>query len=571
MRDFRALARVGIATLACAAAMLAGPVPALATSGGAESGGGDIPVAYHRAIVWRDDGTFGTDGKLIPTQGYDQTSGETFIGYMEATVGRPFTLTGVDGVGTPHRTKYWNAVNEALSRARARAGTTRARVVGVGWNWFVLKSGGGSWGFSHGGTAADLLSRAATASELPNAIGWGTSYHGTSKSWRQQIYEQAIADCPGSDMTIVVAAAADTEPEAYGTIEATKVSDQSLLEYTIHINNPAYSLGGATFGVYTERACTNQVATITTNENGVGTAKLLASRPYYLKELDPPAGHIASDGVIEIRLTPGNTTEVDVPNDTTVVDANITKKLEGLGAGETSGLVKLSGSVIQVTADFNKDGAADRTWKFESDDTGDYGVDDGSGYIGGSGLIYNDDHELVWPLAVYTVQEVEPVPGTMLEGQTDPDDEDYTAPVHSFDLTADSDGAATVDLTCTIEQPLEPIDVALKKVDADKLVVLPGDQVDIDDGVGQGNGTLEEATFEITNASGNRVVVNGEVYEDGEVVWTGATGEGGAVDLELTAGVYRIRETKAPEGYVLSSQVWQLTINPDGTSSLIKA
>ena len=566
----RTVARSAVAVLAVAGAMLAGPVPALAAGGGSETGGGGIDVPIHYACIWRDGGTYDENGVLVPDQGYDRTSGERFLGYMEAAIGR--TLDGgVDGAGTPYTTKYWNAVNAALDNARARAGTQHARVVGAGWLWSPAPSAT-TFSLVHdqAATPETALSREGTARELPSELGWDTDYHDTGVSWRKQVRNMAITDSAPNDISIVIAAVADTEPEAYATLEVDKTSDQAMASYTVTVDNPAYSLEGATFGVYTERACTNKVATLTTGADGKGTLSLPATRTYYLKELDPPAGHIASDGVIEFKLTPGGTTKVEAPNETSTLDVDITKQLEHLNAGEPSGLVKLSGSVIQVTADFDKDGTADRTWRFESDDTGDYGVDDGSGYVGGSGLIYNDSHDLVWPLGVYTVQEIEPVPGSMLEGQTDPDDEDYEAPVHSFDLTADSDGAAKVELECVIEQPLEPVTVALQKVDVDTLVVLPGDQVDLKDGVGQGNGSLVGAEFEITNVSGNRVVIADEVYEDDAVVWSGGTEEGGVVDVELTAGVYQIKETKAPEGYNLSSQIWQLTINADGTSSLIK-
>lgn len=86
------------------------------------------------------------------------------------------------------------------------------------------------------------------------------------------------------------------------------------------------------------------------------------------------------------------------------------------------------------------------------------------------------------------------------------------------------------------------------------------------EGEALGGATLKGAEFEIINASNNAVVYNGETYEVGEVVTTITTDETGYVKAEdLAYGTYLIRESKAPEGYVVNTQWFALvTIRDEG-------
>lgn len=564
MRTTASAIRHVLGAAACAfavvASLTAGVVPAYAsgTGGGGETGGGNDYVQRNYSYVWSDGGTYDTNGKLVPNQGWNEASAEAFIDKMEAVVGRNLTTSGVDGEGVSYRTKYMNAANEALSRARARAGTTDARVVGVGWCWWV--TGAGNFAFAHHtteNTFARLLPRAGNSSELPDANGWGGNYRDTGKTWRQAAYDQGATDNPGADYVAVVVAVADTEPQAYGTIEVNKTEADA----DVVVNNVNYSLENCKFGIYRDKGCTDLVTTITTDRSGRGTARVLAGT-YYMKEIDPPVGHISSDGVWTLVVTPGNTVTQDVSEEATTVDVDVTKTIAG-AEGNAVGDVSLKGAQIRLTVDTTGDKQPERTFVFESDAKGDFNVDTGAGLVSGDALWYDGTQNIAWPLGTYTVQEIKAPGGLLLEGQTDDSPKNYTAPVHTFDCT-EGEGA-TVSLESGIEEPVDFIPIDVEKVDKDRLEVWEGDTV-TDVGVPQGNSTLENCEIVFKNACDNNVIFNGELIAPDEEVTRVSTNAHGLASLELMVGRYEVYETKAPKGYQVNPTHYLLTITPTGTT-----
>ena len=79
-------------------------------------------------------------------------------------------------------------------------------------------------------------------------------------------------------------------------------------------------LSGAVFGVYRDEACTELVDEITTDENGVATSGLLAGGDYWVKEIKAPDGYsIPNDGYwntnqpVKVTVAAGDTVKVDGP------------------------------------------------------------------------------------------------------------------------------------------------------------------------------------------------------------------------------------------------------------------
>ena len=91
---------------------------------------------------------------------------------------------------------------------------------------------------------------------------------------------------------------------------------------------------------------------------------------------------------------------------------------------------------------------------------------------------------------------------------------------------------------------------------------------ELQDGVAQGDATLAGAVLSVTNASAAPVLVGGSVIGCGEVALTIETNEGGvaatAADA-LPVGTYTVRETRAPQGYLVNDEwSFSFTIEQDG-------
>ena len=83
----------------------------------------------------------------------------------------------------------------------------------------------------------------------------------------------------------------------------------------------------------------------------------------------------------------------------------------------------------------------------------------------------------------------------------------------------------------------------------------------------QGNATLEGAEFTIKNKSAHHVKVDDVLYDNGDDVCKIVTDKDGFASTtgkKLPYGTYELRETKAPTGYNLTSEVWTFTIREDG-------
>lgn len=83
-----------------------------------------------------------------------------------------------------------------------------------------------------------------------------------------------------------------------GKLKLVKTSANSQITQ----GNTNYSLQGAKYGVYTDRGCTNQVATLTTDSSGNASVDLQLG-VYFVKEISPSPGYLLDTNVHEINVT----------------------------------------------------------------------------------------------------------------------------------------------------------------------------------------------------------------------------------------------------------------------------
>lgn len=76
--------------------------------------------------------------------------------------------------------------------------------------------------------------------------------------------------------------------------------------------NGNYSIAGATYGVFSDKDCTKQLATLTTDENGNTDVVEVKAGTVYIKELSAPAGYKVDKTVYSLKIEAGKTATLNV-------------------------------------------------------------------------------------------------------------------------------------------------------------------------------------------------------------------------------------------------------------------
>ena len=196
---------------------------------------------------------------------------------------------------------------------------------------------------------------------------------------------------------------------------------------SISSGNSCYSLQGAEYGVYSDRACGSKAATLTTGADGSTGSAYLAPGTYYVREDKAPKGYALDTEVHEVKLAAGESktvTSKDAPqNDpTTMVVAKVdaeTGKASPLGAGTLEGA---EFTVKYYAGYYDESGLpaqATRTWVLKTDGNGKTGLgrahDDPSTYLVSGDAFYSDTNgNYCLPLGTVTVQETKAPKGYLL-------------------------------------------------------------------------------------------------------------------------------------------------------------
>lgn len=220
-----------------------GALAAIAAGGGGGSVGGDgvsAPGDVAYAWYWYD-----TDPKN-PPQGWtsEKAMDDFFIPGLSRSIGRTFDTTASNPsvtVGPKNsRQAIIQAGEVAIANAKRRAGTQRARIVGVGVCWTIARNSGGKWCtgvnlnagqatyrqlFGEGSSGGGL----AGTQELSAEAHWDSVIDRTlvndalaGETWRAYIYRIGVADNPGANYRAVVVAAAESWPPQEKTVTVEK-------------------------------------------------------------------------------------------------------------------------------------------------------------------------------------------------------------------------------------------------------------------------------------------------------------------------------------------------------------
>ena len=159
-----------------------------------------------------------------------------------------------------------------------------------------------------------------------------------------------------------------------GGVELVKSSSN----HEVTDGNGSYSLAGAVYTVYSDEACTQAVATITTDADGRGSVEGLRAGSYWARETTPASGYALSQDVIALSVEAGRTTKAtatDAPQ-TNPLGLVLAKVDAETGEASPLGAASLAGAEFEVRfyagqydeGDLPED--ATRTWTVTTSEDG---------------------------------------------------------------------------------------------------------------------------------------------------------------------------------------------------------
>ncbi len=248
-------------------------------------------------------------------------------------------------------------------------------------------------------------------------------------------------------------------------------------------NNPCYSLDGATYGVYSDSGCTQQVGTLTCNSSGDSNVIDIAPGTYYVKETKAGKSYALDEGVHKVNVSGGQTATVNVtdapqndPADMLVakVDAE-TGKASPLGAGTLAGAEFTVKYYDGFYTQDNLPEKATRTWVLKTDAKGRTSLLGAQNkpdtyFVSGDSLYTSTDGYATLPIGTVSVQETKAPQGYLLTDST----------VHVQQVTSNS---ATERVTSfvepsedapTVREQVKRGDIAFNKVHGEDMTGLAG-------------------------------------------------------------------------------------------------
>ena len=194
--------------------------------------------------------------------------------------------------------------------------------------------------------------------------------------------------------------------------------------------NGNYYISGATYGVFSDKDCTKQLATLTTDGNGNTDVVEVTAGTVYIKELSAPAGYKVDKTVYSLKVEAGKTATLKVSDTPKVTDTLIELFKIDMETQKDNpqGNASLAGAEFTwkyYAGFYNKDNLpaeATRTWvtktiaETDSDGTTHYITKLADTYKVSGDSFYMQDGKAVLPLGTLTVEETKAPNGYLLEG-----------------------------------------------------------------------------------------------------------------------------------------------------------
>lgn len=248
-------------------------------------------------------------------------------------------------------------------------------------------------------------------------------------------------------------------------------------------NNLCYSLEGATYGVYSDSGCTQQVGTLTCNASGDSNVIDIAPGTYYVKETKAGKSYALDEGIHQVNVSGGQTATVNVtdapqndPADMLVakVDSE-TGKASPLGAGTLVGAEFTVKYYDGFYTQENLPEKATRTWVLKTDAKGRTSLLGAQNkpdtyFVSGDSLYTSTDGYATLPIGTVSVQETKAPQGYLLSDST----------VHVQQVTSNSAAERVTTFVepseeaPTVREQVKRGDIAFNKVHGEDMTGLAG-------------------------------------------------------------------------------------------------
>ena len=281
--------------------------------------------------------------------------------------------------------------------------------------------------------------------------------------------------------------------------------------------NGNYSIAGATYGVFADKNCTKQLATLTTDENGNTDVAEVKAGTVYIKELSAPAGYKVDKTIYPLTIKAGETATLKVSDTPKVTDTLIELFKIDMETQKDNpqGNASLAGAEFTwkyYAGFYNKDNLpaeATRTWvtktvaETESNGTTHYITKLVNAYKVSGDSFYMQDGKAVLPLGTLTVEETKAPNGYLLEGaymQTG-DKSEQIKGLYLTQITEDGDLAVlSGNNQFSVSDKVIRGGVKIQKRDLETGDTKP-----------QGSATLKDTAFDIISLNDNAVLVEGKL------------------------------------------------------------
>ena len=324
-------------------------------------------------------------------------------------------------------------------------------------------------------------------------------------------------------------------------------------------SNDCYSIAVATYGVYADKSCKEQLATLTTDNSGSTETVELKAATYYVKETKAPKGFQLDKNVYTLTVKAGETATLKVSDTPKVTDTLIelfkidmeTSKADPQGNASLEGAEFVWKYYDGYYTKDNLPAEPTRTWTTKtkaekgSDNEIHYITRLADSYKISGDSFYTQNGTVCLPLGTITVEEKSAPNGYLLEGAY------MQAAGSSEQIKGLYVAQITEDGELAVLSGSNQYSVSDKVIRGG--VKIQKRDFETKDTKAQGGATLKDTAFAIISLNDNAVLVDGKLYRKNETVKTIHTGIDGiaATDTDtLPFGKYRLEETSAPKGYL---------------------